>query len=140
MLKGVMERKIRLLEERLGNLERARHVKVSLDYLDGYFCRQEVPPCVEDDSDGLTAKGIVAILANQLLAIHSKLIRVRTELSQDPEALGDHQRPNDYIVNGLLASAITGLQSVQDGIASFCKREVPDTTVNGLCNYCRQYP
>lgn len=67
---------------------------------------------------------MIVVLANQLLVIHSTLINVRNELAPSGEQLGEFQKPDDFIVNGLLASAITGLQSVQDGIASFCHREV----------------
>jgi hypothetical protein len=130
------------MEKCVANLKRAT-------YLDGYFSRPELDPCesivqgvrerTPTTSDGFTAKGMVAILANQLHDIHSTLIRVRTELSQNAEAVDGHQRPDDYIVNGLLASAITGLQSIQDGIASFCHHEVPDVLVTGPC-YFSTYP
>jgi hypothetical protein len=91
-------------------------------------------------SSGFTPKGLISVLANQLLIIHSTLIQVRNELAPNTQPPGEYQCPDNFVVNGLLASAITGLQAVQDSIASFCHREVPDVAFTKTFLYFSEYP
>jgi hypothetical protein len=45
---------------------------------------------------------------------------------------GDYVHPSVFVVNGLLASAATGLQAVLDAVASFCHNLEPDDDHVGL--------
>lgn len=74
---------------------------------------------------GFSPKGGVAVIANQLVVVAKTLIAVRNELLPHKRDL-DFAQPSVFMVNGLLASAATGLQSVMDAIASFCQRMAPD--------------
>lgn len=82
-----------------------------------------------------TAKGGVAVIANQLAVVARTLITVRQELAIDApnaDAKGDFKYPSTFMVNGLLASAITGLQNVLDAVASVCHNLAPDSEHNGI--------
>jgi hypothetical protein len=81
---------------------------------------------------GFTAKGGVAVIANQLGVVAKTLISVRSELATPPAQGGDFAHPSTFLVNGMLASAATGLQNVLDAVASLCHHLQPDSEHQGI--------
>lgn len=108
------------------------------------FCLDKgVQWCVESESDspfpsclcrkvigGFTAKGGVAAIANQLGVVAKTLILVRTELLH---ASDSEFTPSAFLINGMLASAATGLQNVLDATASLC--HICNQTANTKASY-----
>lgn len=111
-----------------------------------HLCKQQMPTagslhnfcldkgvrwCVESEGcpgtrqvmGGFTAKGGVAVITNQLGVVAKTLISARSELAT--------ARPSVFLVNGMLASAATGLQTVLDAIASLCHHLQPDSEHTG---------
>jgi hypothetical protein len=72
-----------------------------------------------------------------LIATH--LATARAELASNQHPTEEYAAPSVFVMNGLLASVLTGLQSILDSIATFCQREAPDDDVDGFV-YFSTYP
>lgn len=81
---------------------------------------------------GFTPEGGIAIITNQLGVVARTLIEARNELIAKDPADTDYAQPSVFVVNGLLCSAATGLQSVLDSVASFCHKLEPDDNHEGF--------
>lgn len=95
------------------------------------FSRQGTREFRRQVMGGFTAKGGVAVIANQLGVVAKTLISARSELATPPASHGDFARPSVFLVNGMLASAATGLQTVLDAVASLCHHLQPDSEHTG---------
>ena len=81
---------------------------------------------------GFTPKGVIAVIANQLIIVAETLIKARNELmSSISGSTEEYARPSVFVLNGLMASALIGLQGVHDAIASFCQQQAPDEEFQG---------
>jgi hypothetical protein len=90
--------------------------------------------------NGFTSKGGIAVIANQLNVVARTLIAARKDLTSEINSdSGSYAHPSIYVVNGLLASATTGLQAVLDAVTSFCHHLEPDEDHEGLV-YFNTYP
>ena len=81
--------------------------------------------------EGFTEKGGIAVIANQLECVALTLLYARRELFKDA--------PDGFVVNGTLVSALTGLQSILDCIATFCQHYEPDDALNDAKIYFTSY-
>ena len=86
-----------------------------------------------------TPQGLIAVMANQLLITAETLMKARNELRSRNDGQSIYAQPSVFLVNGLLVSAVVGLQSIQDAIASFCQKQEPDYEVHGVF-YFSNYP
>lgn len=89
--------------------------------------------------DGVTPQGVVAVIANQLLIVAETLIKARDDLARFGNVGSDYARPSVFLLNGLMASALIGLQGVHDAIASFCQTQASDEEIQGDI-YFSTYP
>jgi hypothetical protein len=74
----------------------------------------------------------VAVIANQLCVVAKTLIAARNELTFKATQDKNFAHPSVFVVNGLIASASTGLQAVTDAVASFCNHCAPDDEHTGF--------
>lgn len=83
---------------------------------------------------GFTAKGGLAVITNQLGVVAKTLISVRLEMAPTRGRAHDntYAHPSAFLVNGMLASAATGLQNVLDAVASLCHHLQPDSEHQGI--------
>ena len=137
------------LKKRVSDLEKAQRPNkvilrspfLSWKVADTYWCidlqgfREEKKMLIS----GFTVQGLLAVIANQLIIVAETMIKARNELTKWGEDGTTYACPSTFVLNGLLSSALIGMQGVQDAIATFCQREATDDAINGLF-YFSTYP
>jgi hypothetical protein len=79
-----------------------------------------------------TVQGLLAVIANQLIIVAETMIKARNELADEGTKFAC---PSTFVLNGLMSSALIGMQGVQDAIATFCQKQAPDDAINGLFDF-----